>query len=162
MPIAHCKPGPASIFLSLGSSWSLLLWVSLAHASCALPLTSCCLVAPAPGSSLHLCRWWKRARLSGLPQMWSPATQRGKESWTGSKPHSCNVLPGERRQKWDLGTSQEASPSDGFASQRENTCIYVMVLKRIEADMTKRLFVVNLAGVTLRDYYAILLTSVNF
>lgn len=88
--------------------------------------------------------------------------QRGEESWTGSKPHSCKVLPGERQQKWDLGTSQEASPSDGFTSQRENTCIYVMVLKRIEADMTKRLFVVNLAGVILRDYYAILLTSVNF
>lgn len=35
-------------------------------------------------------------------------------------------------------------------------------LKRMEADVTKKLFVVNLGGVIMSDYYAILLIFLNF
>ena len=56
-----------------------------------------------------------------------------------------------------------SSATFGFISQRKNICIYYcLILKRFEADVTKKLFVINLGGVILSDYCTILWVFLNF
>lgn len=71
-----------------------------------------------------------------------------------------------RRQDWALGRDWEDL---GFVcdvwvhfSKGEHMQVGLCNLKRMEADVTKKLFVVNLGVVIMSDYYAILLIFLNF
>lgn len=56
-----------------------------------------------------------------------------------------------------------SSATFGFVSRRKNICIYYcLILKRFEADVTKKLFVINLGGVILSGYCTVLWGFLNF